>query len=69
MEYCDAKGTYSRIGLYQELAVLEPRSPEDIYKTHLEEKRSGVTMPPQVIDSAKQNLAASFVNALVNVGE
>jgi len=43
--------------------VLEPKLPEQIYKSHLEEKRSTA-----VLDSAKQNLAASFVNAFVNAG-
>lgn len=49
--------------LAKELDVLEPKLPEQIYKSHLEEKRSTA-----VLDSAKQNLAASFVNAFVNAG-
>merc|ERR1719313_2035052 len=51
------------ISLAKDLDVLEPKTPEQIYKSHLEEKRSTV-----VLDSAKQNLAASFVNAFVNAG-
>mmetsp|Transcript_70952 Transcript_70952/g.154160 ORF Transcript_70952/g.154160 Transcript_70952/m.154160 type:complete len:882 (-) Transcript_70952:135-2780(-) len=51
------------INLAKELDVLEPKLPEQIYKSHLEEKRSTA-----VLDSAKQNLAASFVNAFVNAG-
>jgi len=51
------------INLAKELDVLEPKLPEQIYKSHLEEKRA-----PAAIDSAKQNLAASFVNAFVNAG-
>merc|ERR1719199_2207244 len=51
------------IGLAKELDVLEPKLPEQIYKSHLEEKRSTA-----VLDSAKQNLASSFVNAFVNAG-
>mmetsp|Transcript_102165 Transcript_102165/g.288581 ORF Transcript_102165/g.288581 Transcript_102165/m.288581 type:complete len:881 (+) Transcript_102165:76-2718(+) len=51
------------ISLAKELDVLEPKLPEQIYKSHLEEKRSAA-----VLDSAKQNLAASFVNAFVNAG-
>lgn len=43
--------------------MLEPKLPDQIYKSHLEEKRSTA-----VLDSAKQNLAASFVNAFVNAG-
>ena len=42
---------------------MEPKDPENIYKTHLENPRfSSVSN----VDSAKQNLAASFVNGLVN---
>merc|ERR1719159_682464 len=51
------------IVLAKELDVLEPKLPEQIYKSHLEEKRSTA-----VLDSAKQNLASSFVNAFVNAG-
>lgn len=51
------------ISLAKELDVLEPKLPEQIYKSHLEEKRSTA-----VLDSAKQNLASSFVNAFVNAG-
>uniref|UniRef100_A0A7S4T185 Uncharacterized protein n=1 Tax=Alexandrium monilatum TaxID=311494 RepID=A0A7S4T185_9DINO len=51
------------ITLAKELDVLEPKLPEQIYKSHLEEKRSTA-----VLDSAKQNLASSFVNAFVNAG-
>jgi 26S proteasome regulatory subunit N1 len=49
--------------LATELDVLEPKTPEDIFKSHLEENRRGGAS----IDSAKQNLAASFVNAFVNI--
>ncbi|CAE8594993.1 unnamed protein product [Polarella glacialis] len=51
------------ISLAKELDVLEPKLPEQIYKSHLEEKRQIVAL-----DSAKQNLASSFVNAFVNAG-
>ena len=51
--------------LAQELDVVESKTPEEIFKTHLEETRRGAGA---VLDSAKQNLAASFVNAFVNVG-
>mmetsp|Transcript_3541 Transcript_3541/g.5822 ORF Transcript_3541/g.5822 Transcript_3541/m.5822 type:complete len:886 (-) Transcript_3541:114-2771(-) len=53
------------ISLAKELDVLEPKLPEQIYKSHLEEKRNNVNA---VLDSAKQNLASSFVNAFVNAG-
>ncbi|KAK6375380.1 proteasome regulatory particle base subunit [Lithohypha guttulata] len=50
--------------LAHELNILDPKTPEDIYKTHLE---SGRNAGPAA-DSAKGNLANSFVNAFVNVG-
>ncbi|XP_031550195.1 26S proteasome non-ATPase regulatory subunit 2-like [Actinia tenebrosa] len=53
------------LSLARELDIMEPKVPEDIYKTHLENKgiSSGVSL-----DSARQNLASSFVNAFVNAG-
>lgn len=52
--------------LVKELNLLDPKVPEDIYKSHLEESR--FSFGPGSIDSAKQNLAASFVNAFLNLG-
>ncbi|KAF9191026.1 proteasome regulatory particle base subunit [Haplosporangium sp. Z 767] len=53
------------INLARELDLMEPKTPEDIYKSHLEHKRStGVAQ----VDSARQNLASTFVNAFVNAG-
>ncbi|GJJ69799.1 26S proteasome regulatory subunit N1 [Entomortierella parvispora] len=53
------------INLARELDLMEPKTPEDIYKTHLEHKRNtGVAQ----VDSARQNLASTFVNAFVNAG-
>ncbi|GAA5920950.1 hypothetical protein JCM3775_004017 [Rhodotorula graminis] len=46
-----------------ELSVTEPRSLDDVYKSHLEPGRA-----PATVDSAKQNLAGTFVNAFVNAG-
>ncbi|GAA5945230.1 hypothetical protein JCM1841_004979, partial [Sporobolomyces salmonicolor] len=46
-----------------ELSVTEPKSLEDIYKSHMENTRSAAT-----VDSARQNLAGTFVNAFVNAG-
>jgi len=46
-----------------QLDIMEPKTPEDVYKSHLENVR------PQFgnqMDSARQNLAASFVNGFVN---
>lgn len=50
--------------LAKELNILDPKVPEDIYKSHLESGRN--TGP--AADSAKGNLAAAFVNAFVNAG-
>lgn len=50
--------------LARELDIMEPKTPEDVYKSHLENTR-----PPfggGQVDSARQNLAASFVNGFVN---
>lgn len=52
------------LALAKELNILDPKTPEDIYKSHLENTRgSGIS-----VDSAKQNLANSFVNSFVNAG-
>jgi 26S proteasome regulatory subunit N1 len=51
--------------LAKELNILDPKSTEDIYKSHLESNRvAGLTN----LDSARHNLAAAFVNAFVNAG-
>jgi 26S proteasome regulatory subunit N1 len=50
--------------LAKDLNILDPKMPEDIYKTHLENNRGGGT----ATDSAKHNLASAFVNAFVNAG-
>ncbi|KAF8324345.1 26S proteasome regulatory complex non-ATPase subcomplex Rpn1 subunit [Cantharellus anzutake] len=47
----------------KELAVGDPKSLEDIYKSHLENTRGSTT-----VDSARANLAGTFVNAFVNAG-
>ncbi|KAJ2865004.1 proteasome regulatory particle base subunit [Coemansia aciculifera] len=49
--------------LARELELLDPKAPEDIYKSHLENTSSDVTL-----DSARHNLASTFVNAFVNAG-
>ena len=52
--------------LGRELDILEPKTPDDIYKSHLENP----TRPPfgsgGSVDSARANLASSFVNGFVN---
>lgn len=51
--------------LGKELNILEPKGTEDIYKSHLESSRvAGMT----TYDSARNNLAAAYVNAFVNAG-
>ncbi|XP_055949286.1 26S proteasome non-ATPase regulatory subunit 2-like [Argiope bruennichi] len=53
------------LALARELDILEPKTPDDIYKTHLDNARPSFG-PTGSVDSAKQNLASSFVNGLVN---
>jgi 26S proteasome regulatory subunit N1 len=48
------------------LNVLEPKHPDQIFKTHLEDKRNRYGAAK--IDGAKKNLAISYVNAFVNAG-
>ncbi|KAL6570700.1 26S proteasome non-ATPase regulatory subunit 2 A [Orobanche gracilis] len=51
--------------LARDIEVMEPKSPEDIYKAHLLDGRGS---GGGTVDSARQNLAATFVNAFVNAG-
>lgn len=57
--------------LAQDLDVVDAKTPEDIYKSHLAEtggfSRRRDTGGTQV-DSARANLASTFVNAFVNAG-
>lgn len=51
--------------LGKELNILEPKTTEDIYKSHLESSRvAGMTN----LDSVRHNLAAAFVNSFANAG-
>jgi 26S proteasome regulatory subunit N1 len=52
--------------LAKDLDVLEPKVPEDIYKTHLIDSRAAAAAGAS--DSARANLASTFVNAFVNLG-
>lgn len=52
--------------LAKELNLLDPKVPDEIYKSYLEDSR--FSFGSGSIDSAKQNLAASFVNAFINMG-
>ncbi|KAH0871326.1 hypothetical protein HID58_078348 [Brassica napus] len=51
--------------LARDIEVMEAKTPEDIYKAHLLDGRA--SSGPSA-DSARQNLAATFVNAFVNAG-
>jgi 26S proteasome regulatory subunit N1 len=54
------------LALVKELDVLEPKKPEeDIFKSHLSDIK--VPLNPKA-DSARNNLAVTFVNAFVNAG-
>lgn len=48
--------------LARDLDVMEPKHPDAIFKTHLEDRR----FQTDGIDSAKKNLALTYVNAFVN---
>ena len=50
--------------LARDLDQMEPKHPDNIFKTHLEERKVGEAH----LDSAKQNLAKTYVNAFVNAG-
>ncbi|GMF21146.1 unnamed protein product [Phytophthora lilii] len=59
------------LSLARDLDVMEAKTPEDIYKSHLSETASvgrGRDSGSQPADSARANLASTFVNALVNAG-
>lgn len=57
--------------LAQDLDVMDPKTPEDIYKSHLAET-GGFSRRRDTggsnVDSARANLASTFVNAFVNCG-
>lgn len=57
---------YHFLNLARELDIMEPKTPEDVYKSHLENSRA--PFGGGQVDSARQNLAASFVNGFVNAG-
>jgi len=55
------------LSLAKDLDVMEPKTPEDIYKSHLVEGIGRLGLNSS-LDSARQNLAATFVNAFANLG-
>ncbi|XP_008475209.1 26S proteasome non-ATPase regulatory subunit 2 [Diaphorina citri] len=55
--------------LARELDIMEPKTPEEVYKTWLENIVLRPTYNLDVpVDSARHNLASTFVNAFVNAG-
>ncbi|GIL54030.1 hypothetical protein Vafri_9585 [Volvox africanus] len=52
------------LALGRDLDVMEAKTPDDVYKTHLTEGRAPAGAA--AVDSARANLAATFVNAFVN---
>jgi 26S proteasome regulatory subunit N1 len=55
------------LSLARDLDVMDPKSPEDIYKSHLEGNVRSTAVGVKV-DSARANLAATYVSAFVNAG-
>ncbi|KAM3193042.1 hypothetical protein ACQJBY_069925 [Aegilops geniculata] len=62
---CNTKLSEGYHILAQDIGVMEPKSPEDIYKVHLIGGRGAKSSS---LDSARPNMAAIFVNAFVNAG-
>uniref|UniRef100_A0A3Q3KMI0 26S proteasome non-ATPase regulatory subunit 2 n=1 Tax=Monopterus albus TaxID=43700 RepID=A0A3Q3KMI0_MONAL len=55
------------LALARELDIMEPKVPDDIYKTHLENNSEfSCGFDGSQVDSARMNLASSFVNGFVN---
>merc|ERR1712240_205028 len=54
------------LNLARELDIMEAKTPEDVYKTHLDNVRPA--FGSGAVGSARQNLASSFVNGFINTG-
>ncbi len=54
------------LNLARELDIMEAKTPEDVYKSHLDNVRPA--FGSGAVDSARQNLASSFVNGFINTG-
>ncbi|KAK2948905.1 putative 26S proteasome non-ATPase regulatory subunit 2 [Blattamonas nauphoetae] len=53
----------------ERLDITEPKSPGDVYKSHLVETKTVAGLDPMPrVDSALENLANSFVSGIVNAG-
>ncbi|RYG69137.1 hypothetical protein EON64_03445, partial [archaeon] len=55
------------LSVVKDMDLAAPKAPEEIYKSAAENRRGGFASSAP-IDSAKANLASSFVNAFVNAG-
>ena len=53
------------LNLARELDIMDAKTPDDVYKSHLD---SRPVFGGSSVDSARQNLASSFVNGFVNAG-
>ena len=54
------------LNLARELDIMEAKTPDDVYKSHLDNVRPA--FGSGAVDSARQNLASSFVNGSINTG-
>merc|ERR1711994_192242 len=54
------------LNLARELDIMEAKTPDDVYKSHLDNVRPA--FGGGAVDSARQNLASSFVNGFINTG-
>jgi len=54
------------LNLGRELDIMEAKTPDDVYKSHLDNVRPA--FGSSQVDSARQNLASSFVNGFINTG-
>ena len=61
----NARLSETYLALARDLDVMEAKTPEDIYKAHLIDGRQPTAA---TVDSARANLAATYVNAFVNAG-
>lgn len=65
----NSKLSETLLAVAQNLDLATPKSPEDIYKSHLTDGgRTRGLAGAAAVDSARANLASTFVNAFVNAG-
>lgn len=65
----NAKLSERFLGVARAMDILEPKAPEDVYKiTESTGRRANSIASTAVVESARANLAASFVNGFVNAG-